>query len=108
MNSTDTIRASALIRCYICVQKRGKVVQVLLAEMVQAVNSTGTKEISTCSMKRVVLVLSIESSLIVTRIVIKQWMIMTNPLTGRDIPSKAMRLVAHSNLLVQRLLYGCW
>ncbi len=88
--------------------KKGKVVQVLLAEMVRVVNSTGTIKICTSSMKRVVLVLSIESSLIVTRIVIKQWMIMTNPLTGRDIPSKAMRLVAHSNLLVQRLLYGCW
>ncbi len=83
MNSTYTIRESALIRCYICVQKKGKLVQVLLAEMVLAVNSTGTIEISTSSMKRVVLVLSIENSVIVTKIVIKQWLIMTYPLTGR-------------------------
>jgi hypothetical protein len=88
--------------------KKEKVVQVLLAEMVQAVNSTGTIKISTHSMKRIVLVLSIESSLIVTRIVIKQQLIMTYPLTGRDIPSKAMQLAAHSNPSVQRLLHGCW
>jgi hypothetical protein len=86
---------------HMCAKKR-KVVQVLLAEMVRAVNSTGTIDISTCSMKRVVLVLSIESSLIVAKIVINQWLIMTYPLTGRDIPSKAMRLVAHSNPSVQR------
>jgi hypothetical protein len=105
--STVTIRESALIRCYICVQKR-KVVQVLLVEMVLAVNSTGTIKINTNCMKRLVLVLSIENSLTVTKIIIKQWLIMTYPLTGRDIPSKAMHLVAHSNPLVQRLLRGCW
>jgi hypothetical protein len=77
--------------------KKGKVVQVLIAEMVQAVNSTGTIKISTRSMKRVILVLSIESPLIVTRIIIKQWLIMTYPMTGRDIPSKAMQLVAYNN-----------
>ncbi len=37
----------------------------------RAVNSTGTINISTSSMKRVVLVLSIENSLIVTKVVIK-------------------------------------
>jgi hypothetical protein len=88
--------------------KRGKEVQLLLPVMVPAVNSTGTININTRSMKRVVLVLSIESSLIVTRIVIKQWLIMTYPLTGRVIPSKEMQLVAHSNPSVQRLLHGCW
>jgi hypothetical protein len=65
--------------------KKVKVVQVLLAEMVLAVNSTGTIEISHSSMKRVVLVLSIENSLIVTKAVIQQWLIMTYPLTGRAV-----------------------
>jgi hypothetical protein len=87
--------------------KKGKVVQVLLAEMVQAVNSTGAIKISTRSMERVVLVLSTDSSLIVTKFFIKQWLIMSYPLTGRDIPSKAMQLVAHSNPSVQKLLHGC-
>ncbi len=50
---------------HMCAKKR-KVVQVLLAEMVRAVNSADTIKISTSSMKRVVLELSIESSLIVT------------------------------------------
>ncbi len=65
--------------------KKGKVVQVLLAEIVLAVNSTGTIEISTSRTKRVVLVLSIDNFLIVTKIVIKQWLIMTYPLTGRAV-----------------------
>ncbi len=63
--------------------KKGKVVQVLLVEMVLAVNSTGTIIISTRSMKRVVLVLSVENFLIVINIVTKQWLIMTYPLTER-------------------------
>jgi hypothetical protein len=42
--------------------KKGKVDKVLLEEMVRAVNSTGTVKISSRSMRRVVLVQSIESS----------------------------------------------